>query len=125
MSTSPQSQAIQIANQLIANSQQLMTLYQSMVTLDQQWTDDAAATTIAAMGTVALNLDGSPGTADGAVNVAHPISPTLYPGLSRLISSNQIGQLKTILDGIVAYVGGSAVTTQASARPILNVAVGG
>lgn len=125
MSTNPQSQAIQIVNQLIANSQQLMTLYQSMVTLDQQWTDDAAANTIAAMSTVTLNSDGSPGTADGSPNVAHPISPTTYPSLSRLISSNQIAQLKTILDGIVNYVGGSAVSTQASARPILNVAVGG
>lgn len=123
MAGTPQTQAIQIANQLIANSQTLMTLYQSMVTLDQQWTDDAAATTIAAMQTVVLNADGSTGAPDGAPNVAHPINPTL--GLSRAISSTQIGQLKTILDGLVAYVNGTAVSTQASARPILNVAVGG
>jgi hypothetical protein len=62
---------------------------------------------------------------DGAPNVAHPINPTLYPTMNRAISSNQIAQLKTILDGIVAYVGGSAVTTQAGARAILNIAVGG
>lgn len=125
MASGPQSQAIFVANQLIANANLLMTLYQSMVSLDAQWTDDGVANTIAAMGTVAIGADGTVGAADGGPNVAHAINPATYPGLTRLISSNQIGQLKTILDGIVNYVGGSAVSTQASARPILNVAVGG
>lgn len=125
MASGPQSQAIGVANTLIANAQQLIAIYQSMVALDAAWTDVAAANTLAAMSTVVLGTDGTVGTADGSPNVAHPISPTLYPGLTRLISSNQIAQLKTILDGVVTYVGGGAVSTQASARPILNVAVGG
>lgn len=125
MAATPQTQAIATANSLIALSQQLISLYQAMVILDAQWTDQAAATTLAAMGTVAQNADGSLGAADGTATVTHPLDPTKYPGLSRSISSNQIGQLKTILDGVVNYVGGSAVATQASARPILNVAVGG
>lgn len=125
MAVTKQSQAIQTANSLIALSQQLISIYQQMVVLDAAWTDDGVATVLAAMGTVALSADGSLGAADGSPVVANPLNPTTYPGLSRAISSNQIGQLKTILDGIVNYVGGSAVTTQASARPILNVAVGG
>lgn len=125
MATTPQTQAIQVANGLISAAQQLMNLYQLMVQLDQQWTDQSVATIVAAMATVTQNADGSMGAADGSPNVAHPLSPTLYPTLNRAISSNQIGQLKTILDGVVNYVGGSAVSTQASARPILNVAVGG
>lgn len=125
MSATPQSQAIQTANQIMSLSQQLLGIYQQMVILDAAWTDDAVATTIAAMATTALNADGSPGTADGSPNVAHPINLATYPTLSRAVSSNQIGQAKTIMDGIVAYVGGSAVSTQAGARAILNAVTGG
>lgn len=125
MATTPQTQAIQIANSLISFAQQLMTISQGMAVLDAAWTDDNAANVLAAMGTVVTNTDGSLGAADGAANPAHALNPALYPALSRAISSTQIAQLKTILDGVVNYVGGSAVTTQASARPILNVAVGG
>ena len=125
MSATPQTQAIQVANSLITASQQLMNLYATMVTLDQQWTDQAVANTLANMATVSLKTDGSPGTPDASPVVSNPIDTSKFPTLSRSISSNQIGQLKTILDGIVSYVGGLAVTTQPSARPILNVAVGG
>lgn len=125
MAATPQSQAIQTANTIMGLAAQLLNIYQQMVILDATWTDDAVAATVAAMATTALGADGAPGAADGAPNVAHPISTTLYPSLTRAVSSNQIGQAKTILDGIVSYVGGSAVTTQASARPILNAVTGG
>jgi hypothetical protein len=118
----PQTQAIQVADQLIQLSQDLMAVYNQMVVLDAAWTDQAVATTLAAMQTSSLNADGSIGAVDGTPNVAHPIS---VGGMTRSISSNQVAQLKTILDGVVAYINGTAVTTQASARPILNVAVGG
>jgi hypothetical protein len=120
-----QSQAIQIANQLISLSQTLMSIYQGMVVLDAAWSDDGTATVIAALGTVALNADGSLGAADGAPNVAHPINPALFPVLTRALSSNQITQLKTILDAVVTLVNGSAVSAQTGARGILNAAVGG
>jgi len=122
MSTTPQTQAAQVANGLIQAAQQLMQVYQQMVTLDAQWTDQNVATILAAMATAAQNADGSIGANDGTPNAAHPITSAL---LSRAVSSTQIAQLKTILDGVVAYVGGQAVTTQAVARAILNVAVGG
>lgn len=122
MSTTPQTQAAQVANGLISAAQQLMNVYQAMVQLDAQWTDQGVATILANMATGVQNTDGSVGAADGSPNVAHPITSAL---LSRSISSTQIGQLKTILDGLVTYINGSAVTTQASARPILNVAIGG
>jgi len=125
MSATPQSQAIQVANQLMSLSQQLLGIYQQMVILDAAWSDDAVATIVAAMATTALNADGSPGTADGTPNVAHPINLVTYPSLQRAVSSTQIAQAKTIMDGIVNYVGGSAVTTQAGARAILNAVTGG
>lgn len=125
MAATPQTQAIQVANALVSASQQLMALYQLMVTIDQQWTDDAVATTLAAMTTAALNADGSVGANDGSPNTSHPISPTTYPTMTRALSSTQFAQIKTILDGIVNYVGGSAVSTQVGARAIINFAVGG
>ena len=118
-------QAIQTANNLMNLAQQLLIIYQQMVIIDAAWTDDTVATTIAAMGTVAVNADGTLGAADGTPNVAHPINLALYPSLSRAVSSNQIGQAKTIMDGIVAYVSGQAVSQQAGARAILNAVNGG
>jgi hypothetical protein len=122
MASTPQTQAVQVANGLIGAAQQFMSIYAQLVTLQQQWTDNAVATTLSLMATAALNSDGSLGAADGSPNVAHPMTNV---GLSRAISSTQVTQIKTILDGFVTYINGSAVTTQASARPILNVAVGG
>jgi hypothetical protein len=125
MAATQQSQAIQVANQLISLSSALLSIYQQMVVLDAAWTDDAVATTVAAMATTALNADGSAGSVDATPNTAHPINLALYPTLSRAVSSTQIAQAKTIMDGIVAYVGGSAVTTQVGARGILNAVSGG
>ena len=125
MASTQNSQAVQIANQIISLSQQLLAIYQQMVILDAAWTDDSAATVIAAMATTALNADGTAGAADGTPNVAHPINLSTYPTLSRMVSSNQIAQAKTIMDGIVNYVGGQAVTTQVGARAILNAVTGG
>lgn len=125
MASTPQTQAIDTANRLVSLSQQLLSIYQQMVVLDAAWTDDAVATTLAAMKTAIVNTDGSVGADDGAPNAAHAVSPASYPSLSRALTATQYGQLKTILDGIVSYVGGTAVSTQASARGILNFATGG
>jgi hypothetical protein len=122
----PQTQAVQIANQLMAISTQMIQLWQQMVALDAAWTDQGVAATLAAMGTVALNTDGTAGAADGTPNAAHPLDPAKYPALAHLLSSNQIVSIKSILDnGIVNYINGQAVSTQVGARAILNAATGG
>src|SRR5690242_4586796 len=116
MAATQNSQAIQVANQIISLSQQLLSLYQQMVVIDAAWSDNGIAATIAAMATTAVGSDGQPGAADGSPNTAHPISLATYPALLRAVSSTQIGRAKTIMDGIVNYVGGQAVSTQAGAR---------
>jgi hypothetical protein len=125
MAVNPQTQAIAVINQLENLAIQLMAIYQQMVVLDAAWVDNSMANTINALGTVVLNADGSTGAADGTPNTAHPIDPNKYPSLSRTLSATQITQLKTILDNIVTYVNGSAVSATASARAILNSAFGG
>lgn len=122
----PNTQSLAVANALISNAQALMTIYNSQVILDAQWTDDSVATYLAAMTTAPLNTDGTQSiTADGSPNSAHPIMASAYPLLSRPLSSTQLSQLKTILDAVVTLVNGSAVSAQTGARGILNFAVGG
>jgi hypothetical protein len=125
MSGTPNSQAVKIANQIVALSQQLISTYQQIVALDAAWTDTSAATLLAAMGTMAQNPDGSLGTPDGTPNAAHPINTLLYPVMSQAVSSTQLAQAKTILDGVRAYVEGQAVSTQVGARAILNAMING
>src|SRR5262245_47669551 len=125
MAATPQSQAIEVTNKLISAAQQLMTVYLMMVNIDAEWTDDQVAAYVSKMSTVAVNTDGSLGAADATPNVAHPIDVGKYTSLGRAMSSDQIAQLKTILDGIVQYVGGQSVAAQPGARAILNAAVGG
>lgn len=125
MSATPQTQTIQTANSLISLAGQLLSIYQQMVIIDAAWTDNGEANILNALGTVTLAPDGSTGSADATPNVAHPISPTLFPSLSRSLSANQITSIKTVLDSIVTLVNGSAVSAQAGARGILNSAVGG
>lgn len=120
-----QSQAIQVANSLFGLAAQLMSIYTQMVALDAAWSDNGLAAVIAAMGTVTLNADGSLGTVDSTPNVAHPLNPATYPTLQRALSSNQIAQIKTVLDNVVTYVNGSAVSATSGARAILNSSVGG
>lgn len=128
MNSGAQTQAVQTANQIISIASQLLSLAQQMQAIDQAWTDNAVATTLAAMNTITINADGSLGAQDGTINTAHPISPTLYPGFSRLVSSNTIASVKTVLDNLPNWImNGAAVTAvgNASNRAILNGVTGG
>lgn len=124
MAATPQSQAVQNANGLIIAAAQLMQLYNTLIMLNAEWTDDQVANILAEMQTVPLNADGSLSDAPDAMpDRDNPIDPKL--GISRAISSAQIGQLKSTLDPIVAYINGNAVAANPGARAILNAAVGG
>lgn len=125
MAATQQSQSIQVANNLCAAASNFLAVFQQMVGLDAAWTDNGVAAVLAALPTAALNADGSLGTADGSPNVAHPIDTRIVTSLQHMLSSNQIGSLKTILDELVSYVNGSAVATQAGARAIINAGIGG
>ena len=125
MSGTLNSQAVKTANQIVALSAQLIATYQQIVALDAAWTDTSAATVLAAMGTIAPNADGSLGTPDGTPNAAHPINTLLYPVMVQAVSSTQLAQAKTILDGLRSYIDGQAVSTQVGARAILNAVING
>ena len=125
MAATVQSQAIEGVNGGIGSAQQLMNLYVQLVHLKEIWQDVNVGQTISAMSTIKLNADGSLGAADTTPNAGNPIDTNKYPTLSRALSSTQIAQMKTILDGIVDYIEGRAVSAQPGARAILNTAIGG
>jgi hypothetical protein len=125
MSATQQSQAIQVANNFCANAAAILAAYQEIIALDAAWTDNGVANVLNALATAALNADGTLGTADGSPNNAHPIDTRLYPTLQHTMSSNAIASLKTVIDNIVTYVNGSAVSATPSARAILNGGTGG
>lgn len=128
MNPGAQTQALQTINQLMSIAGQLLGLCYQIQVIDAAWNDDAIATTIAALGTIALNADGSLGAADSSPVTTHPINPNTYPTILRLISSTQITQIKTVLDNLPNWIiSGEAVASvgNASNRAILNVATGG
>jgi hypothetical protein len=125
MSGTLNSQGVKTANTILQLSQQMMSIYSQIVSMDAAWTDTGAATVIAAMATTAVNADGSSGASDGAPNVAHPINTVIYPQLTQSVSSTQLAQAKTILDGVRSYIEGQAVSTQIGARAILNAVING
>lgn len=123
MTAVPQQQALNTINNLISAAQTIIAVYNNQAALDQYWTDNGVANIMAAMGTVALNADGTVGAADGAPNETHPLSPTTYPSLTRTLTPTQVTQIKSILDAVVSLINGNAVSAQTGARAILNAAV--
>lgn len=120
-----QSQAIQNANTIMNLATQLLSLSQQVTIVNNAWLDDATANTLNAMGTVALNADGTLGTADPSPNTSHPLNLALYPTLNRALSANQIASMLTVLNSIPSFVAGNAIASTASVRAILNSATGG
>jgi hypothetical protein len=118
----PQQQAINTLNNLIGTAQLMIQVYNSQSALDQYWTDNGIANIVAALGTVALNTDGTTGAADATPVETHPLNPATYNELIRTLTPNQLIQIKTILDAVVSLINGNAVSAQGGARAILNAA---
>lgn len=125
-SQSPQSIAIQTANAYLDIVDQILTIYSELRDLNAIAVDNNVAAVLGKMQTVAVNPDGSLATVEDAqIITANPISPRLYPTFNRPVSLTQLAQAKTILDGLIEYVEGRAVTTQIGARAILHAVHGG
>jgi hypothetical protein len=127
MAATPQSATIQVANLLISEANQIISLYNSHVALKAQWTEQGIANLLNALATAALNTDGSFGTADGSPNVAHPIDTRVAANaaLTKSLSSNQLTSIKSLMDAIVSLIDANAVSAQTGAHGILNQAIGG
>jgi hypothetical protein len=122
MPSNPQQQALNTINNLLSLAQTMLAVYNQMAALDQYWTDNGIANMLAALGTVALNADGTTGATDATPVETHPLDPNKYAQLSRTLTPTQITQIKTILDAVVSLMNGSAVSAQTGARAILNAA---
>jgi len=126
MTATTQTQAIQYANTLISDAAQLLSLYQNIKANAQQFTDLNIGGVLNSFSTTAMNADGSVGTADGSPNVAHPIDPRVYTGLTRAVSANQVNAMINTLNFVVTFVECTgAVAQQSGIRANLATMSGG
>jgi hypothetical protein len=113
MAATPQSQAINGANDLLFAMQ---VLQQARATCDnflRQWTANGYGTIWNAMATTAQNADGSLGTADGTPNNAHVIDTRLAgaANLATPISATNLANAVTLLQALDAFFTNAVVAT--------------
>jgi hypothetical protein len=121
----PQSQAIHVANSLLGLAQQIMSIYDQIGLVHEQWTDQGVANTLATFSTVDVTTDGGIGAPDPAPVNGHAIDTSIYTGLSRSVSALEITQIKSTLDDLKGYIDGQDLGPNPGARAILNAATGG
>jgi hypothetical protein len=100
--------ALGMANQLISLCGQLKAASDAFTAFNQRNTDLSPDTFWRQMATAAVNADGSIGAADGAVNLAHPIT---VGGLNRA-ESDLLPGLTLALE-FVAFLNGTLATNRA------------
>lgn len=125
MSSTGNSQAIALANEMIALGQQLWNVQQQIQGAVQQFGQLTLATVFNAMATAAVAADGQLGAADISPNVAHVIDTRVYTQLSRVISANDLASLEGLLAAVDTLLKGGAVVQQGQAPQLLQKLVGG
>lgn len=119
MSSTLQSQAIAVANQLIAIGQNIYNAQQQSNQSNGVYTQLTLSTVLAALPTCAVNADGTLGAADGTPNPAHVIDTRVIAGLNRAISANDLASLSTFSGAVIALASGNTVTQQGQAPQLL------
>ena len=126
MSTTLQTQALQIANTLINISQSLYQLENNINLISTQFTQLTLGNVFNAMPTTAVNADGSLGTADATPVSGHVIDTRLVPGLNRAISATDLATLNTLAQAVAQLLSGGTVPAQQGEAPqLLNKIYGG
>lgn len=126
MPATPQSQAVALANRVLAADLQIAALLETVNQLLVEWNDIGAATILNNLPTCAVNADGTLGAADGAPNTAHPINTAVVTGLTRAISAADLSALVAYpLTNFQAACNGSQIAAIGGMRAIINKAQGG
>lgn len=125
MSATLQSQAIQIANGLIAVGQSLAAAKAQIDALGTQYTALALGTPLGALATTVVNTDGSLATADVSPVSGHVIDTRVITAMTRAISATDIGSLLTGLQAVSTLLAGSATAQQGQMPQILAKITGG
>src|SRR4029077_14269975 len=113
MAATPQSQAINGANDLLFVMQQLQQVRATVDNYVRQYTASNYSAAWNAAATAAQNTDGSLGTADGTPNTAHPIHTRLAgaANLSIPISAANLVNGVALLQALQAFFTNGAVAT--------------
>ncbi len=91
-------------NDLQSLVQQLYSLKASGDELIARVTNQELASLWVALGTCALNPDGSLGAADVSPDNTHPINPVTAPGLNHVVTANQYALAQTALSNVLAEI---------------------
>lgn len=108
--------AIDYANQIIALATQLRNiraLIAEIVTLN---VTSPFGNLWATFATTNTNADGTLATADSTPNVAHPIDPRVYTGLTRAVKSGDLTNALQLIVDFQAFMAGTALVAN-GARP--------
>ena len=120
-----QTQAVQVANNLIGIAQTLYQLQDQINLNAAQFMQLTLGSVFTAMATCASNADGSLGAADAAPAAGHVIDTRVVTGLSRAVSANDLATLNTLLQSVATLLSGAAVTQQGESPQLLNKLIGG
>ena len=126
MAATPETQAINMANDLLAVMQAHITARDMGDDWLKKYTAQNTSAVWNAMATTAVNADGSLGTADGTVNNAHVIDTRLanQAGLQMPLSANNLVNMAALLQAEDAFYTNAAVATS-NRDAILNLARSG
>jgi hypothetical protein len=122
MSATPQSQAINGANDLLAIMQQLQSVRAAADNWLKQYTASNYSAIWNALATAPANTDGSLGTADGSPNIAHPIDTRIAALVNLLtpISATNLVNGAALLQALDAFFTNQVVATS-NRDAILNL----
>jgi hypothetical protein len=120
--TVTQAAAIGITNKLMADIKAFIALLPQIESDVNDYLNNGVGAVLAALPTVALNADGSLGTADATPVEGNIIDPTkVAPHFTLEVSSYNIGLMFNFLQQVIALADGATVTQQATAPAMLSI----
>jgi hypothetical protein len=111
MPATPQSQAVNLANDLLGVMTQIQAARDAADELLKKYTADNTSAIWNALPTAAQNADGSLGTADGTPNNAHPIDTRVISTLTIPLPANSLVNGVALLQALDAFFTNGAVAT--------------
>lgn len=119
MAATPQTQAVGLVNALISDVLAVINMANIIDEHYQLWTNAQVGTVLQAFPTCAMNPDGTLGSPDSQIDLAHPMNTALEgspaANIQRALSYNDVISIITALVGVRDAARGSAVAVNGAA----------
>lgn len=120
MAATPQSQAVNLANDLLSVAQQLQAARGAVDDFLRKYTALNLSAVWDALPTAAQNTDGSLGAADGTPNNAHPIDTRVVSGLNIPLSANNLVNCVALFQALDSFFA-NGVVAQSNRDAVLGL----